>query len=300
VQGAANTTATAPQISTASLKLGNGGTGTDKFLKAAYNNSPFQAASFIGSSTSITAGVTARMVSMAIRITCDTAEMQLGGRCYVYQQEDHANLNSISVDLIGNSEETVIYKCKELSRLGATLSCTSENEAEYPYGDQTTASYQTQSIYPYSCGNQLISGGIYGAAVGTLSGINAIASPINVGAAPCVIILQPSASTSNPATFWVEIVQHVEYIGILSMSDHTATHVDPPGFALVQAAKREADALRMSAPSIPYKTLFERSMSMAASAVTVLQNNPQAVRAAASMGMRMFGGSMGNLRLTNG
>jgi hypothetical protein len=280
------------QITPNSMLKGNGGTSTVEVLSAAYYNSPYTAAQMIGVSGTSQASCQARTISTAVKIYCDTPGNYKGGSMFMYVDETHGNLNSISPQALANEETCRLI---ELDRMGTNsrggsrgaessfMFSTSDTETSYPSGDCSTALYQSQSVYGLSGGVPLVSGTTPGVA-GSQSGDNSFTFNVEVGAAPMMIVLMPSLSTTVAATFRVEVISHVEYVGSATQSAHTMSHTDPVAFAAIHGAAQRLHMEQMAKPNEPVPALFDRLISGVAAGFSTVERNRASLSYLAGIG----------------
>lgn len=176
-----------------------------------YPNSPYTATNL----SSPGAGVRGRIVSVGMRITPIMSASSMSGLCVQYIEPDHGDVNTLSLNTINNRPSASIMRVNPKGHLIATAGI---DEGELEYTPEHGSPIQT--CYPYSNDNYSAAGG-----------------DANIGNA---VVKFGLFGTSGAVTFWVELIQHIEYIGPLSVMAQTPTRADPIGFAAVNAAAQSA------------------------------------------------------------
>jgi hypothetical protein len=252
-------------------------------------NAPYASTAFATflNNTGASATVNGRIVSVGASIQYTGKVTDQGGTYYMYVSGDHANLNTLGTLDLGANAETYVERVTAKKQWIVTSSISEEEMSYADGGDSyaTTNSYQNPyfPVYPYS-DKVPITYGTY------------------IGATPMVIQI----TTPGSASFELEVVEHVEYIGTAAQAYITPTHSDAKGFELVANASAMIPQLRTAAPNASLVSLMDKAISIADEAL-----RPVAVaglRGAAMYGikgaMSRFGGGaalragMGALALT--
>lgn len=185
----------------------------------------------------------------------------MGGTRYPFSDPNHANTNALVPSSLGTQAETAVErlsdKCFEVSLAGID-----DNELSYPNNEEVSygTAYGTANVYPFSNGQTLSS---------TISSVNATSSytastgiptVYNVipGGAPAVIAVIPAASS----TFEIEVILHVEFIGIAAAAALTPTHSDSVGFETVNGASAMLPAMKVTKPNADPMRLMNEAIQM--------------------------------------
>jgi len=101
-----------------------------------------------------------------------------------------------------------------------------------------------------------------------------------VGGAPMVFLLSTAGSSSNTATFELEVCQHVEFIGRTIQASLTPTHSDSRGFELVSTAVARAPEMKANDPK---KSIL--SLATTALQDVIYESAPMVTRALGSLAL---------------
>lgn len=234
-------------------------------------------------SDSVHVGVAAgRIVSVGVRMWYTGTTLNESGLTYCYVSPSHepANVQTANVSLamttgtLANFEQTVISPLTR-NECCMTIFPISRNEMEY-YQFVNDASLGTndtvtQAVYPFSCGysNQ---GNNF---------TDSVAS-INAGSAPAIIMFTGYAGN----TVHVEIIQHVEYIGVATAGRTTKDVSDEEGAghviaaALIMQENATANAGKVKQPGM-WSMMYDALKVVAGSATKMLV--PAAEKALAAL-----------------
>jgi len=239
-----------------------------------YINSPYETNQFADSLNG-GSSVQGRLVSFGASVQYTGTVLNMGGLYYQFVSASHTNMNQLSTtaNFLGSQDETLVDRITSKKQWFATGSI-DDIETSYtgPYSTEVNSfGLPTNNLYPYSQGyslsdsiNQQISTG--------QAELNAIA-PGGIGGAPMVVLIQ----SPGPATFEVEIVEHVEFIGASTAAFHTPTHSDSRGFEIVNTAVQKLPSLRVSQPNASPPKL------MASSILETIRELSPAINAGAKM-----------------
>ncbi len=272
---------------------------TTGVAKGTLSTLPFAGSKFVPASVYDPPEVAGRIVSCAMSWQYTGTVSDMGGVVYALVTPDHSNTNGIGTNNIGAFAETQVTRV-DSRRHWIGLSGIDDRELNYPDPvDDATVSSQNEVTYPFSNGD-------------TFSSDNADAS---VGGAPACIWIQGKAGI----TFQIEVVQHVEYVGVLAQHALTPTHSDAVGFEVVANAAARLPALAQSKPNASRPSLMKEALTeighelrpvAAIAGKGLLQIAGNAIAGAAlgvakyGMAGMLTGGALGAasgaLRLTNG
>jgi len=128
--------------------------------------------------------------------------------------------------------------------------------------------------------------------------------PIDVGGAPSVAWFQPSSATAaQSATFVVNGIVHLEYIGSAAASLLTPSHSDPVGFSRVNNVAQSLSGLQAADPKKSLKELAFRSLKNSLMDVIPGMVDIVTRSTAGTLGGMIMGGAVKQARrlaLTNG
>lgn len=243
------------------MALGDAGT------SSAALNSPYATASFSGQGSS---NVRGRVLSVGVRLTPVTAAQSLGGLVSIYVDPSHNDVNELSGTAINNRPTTSIMRPNPRGHV-AVAGGVNDTELEY----SGTVASAANITYPFS-------NGAYSS------------TDTTTGAAILKIFFYGGSSSQ---VFWVEIIEHVEFIGPLVGPAGTPSHVDPIGFAAVNAAAQEVpQTLAGSAyePESYMRAMINKVKSTLGSFThedaAVAYNTYSALRGIGGLGARQIGG----------
>lgn len=234
--------------------------------------------------------VAGRIVAVGFRITYVGPVTTMAGTFFSYADPEHGNINlasySPSGPLFASNEAKIRRVTDHAFEQGFTI--VAENEAEYVGYNQyrggvssVAGSYGLRGIYPWSNGGVDING----------------ASPANAGyvanAPPC-IIFGVSGSTAASA-YYVEVIQHVEYVGKSASYGLTPSHNDADAAYTVRAAADRSTAEFVSKPEEPWSSTIARTLNK----IVRETQTPMgaAVVKTAARGVTWLGRRRGQLRL---
>jgi hypothetical protein len=194
-------TAWGGDTSSTDVKLGDANTSTATF------NTPYSLADLQATGA---AGVRGRVVAVGVRFVPLAAVSNMGGLVSSLVDPDHADMNLQSITSMRNRAVTSTMRLNPNGHI-ATISPVQESELEYTSQGAATA---IAAAYPFSYKS-------YSTA------------DANVGNSPIKLAITSGVASQN---FWVEVIMHCEFVGPLVGSAGTMSHVDPVGFAAVNAA----------------------------------------------------------------
>jgi len=248
-----------------------------------FSNLPF-------TSTQINQGLVAgRIVSVGIRMTYTGKVTDMGGAYYSWVSPGHESVNIIGNDirsgtttLLGNQE--VRFKRVTDKPMEEAFTVTSDAEHMY-YGYNDLRMYgntygSSISEYPWSKGVDV-------------NGNNANSASYTWNGAPCIIF----GVTGGSGAYYVEVVQHVEYVGRAAMYGLTPSHNDHNAANLIQKAAESAVTDVNNKPDSSWASIVANAMRTAISS-TQTPLGQQVVGAAARVAMNGIGRRMGQLAIT--
>lgn len=190
-----------------------------------------------------TTQVQGRVVSCSLSLRYVGTELNRGGRVLCFASPDHQNINNMSASDLGARAETD-YSTPSYDRDKCWTVSYGLNDEELSYTNiDPTDAATTDTIkaaYPYSRGQPCTSNALdasYGCPV-----LGALVNGV-VG-----------------NTFEFEVVQHLEYIGVLAESALTESSVDSVGLSTVQTALARTNVAKTSNPSMPLKKVFRQEL----------------------------------------
>lgn len=227
-------------------------------------NAPYSTAQLAAAYTAggvATASVYGRVVSCGITATYTGTTLNEGGLLYCFTDPDHNSVIGSSVANLGSRSETDITN---VTRNKCYLADYPLNESETFF--ERTAEYS--GAYGAS-GVAAVQPGVYPRVVPVFPFASACTpGPDSLGlSVPLFVngqIGQPTSiimATGIPGnTIHVEVIQHLEYQGILAEGKLTPSPVDRPGFERVQSAVALAAAKRCSRSGMDFAEAFNQSM----------------------------------------
>lgn len=219
-------------------------------VPAGITNIPYTRANLTTeNATYLTTAVQGRIISAAISLKYIGTEVNRGGRVICYSSPDHQSINGFSSSDLGSRVEAD-FSTPNDNRDKAWINCYGINDNEFSYCDanpDTTSNVAIISrVYPFSNSESLSS----------------VSSDLQFGAPIIGAII--TGQTYNQFEF--EIVQHLEYIGVLAQSRLTENSADPEGLALVQTAV--ARTARAKVAGKPMKKAFKQELLRASAEVS--------------------------------
>lgn len=235
--------------------------------------------------------VSGRIVSVGIRMTYLGKSSDMEGVFYTWQDPAHNNINIAGNDvrtgatlLLGNSD----VKVRRVSAGPHEMAFTVVSDKEHEYtgaassvtGTAAAAPFNCRAHYPWSSGVDM------NGSVPTSAGY------VNNGA-PCIIF----GVSAGSGTYWVEVVQHVEYVGRGAVYGATASHNDHNAANTIQKAAETAHVETNAHPNKSWTSVVYDAFETANHVVQTPLGG-----AMASMAMRTamsgLGRQVGALRLT--
>jgi hypothetical protein len=178
--------------------------------------------------------VSGRIVSAGIAIQYTGQSQNRGGLTRAYTDPNHSNL--FGQDFAQNTAPGVAIQTVSDRKHKYAISAIDTDEWEYNNGEVTAADLR---YYPYSQGRTLNN------------------TDVSIGGAPFFWDI----TTTPGNTVFVEIIEHLEYIGRLTGSSLTASHADSAGFEKVAAASAKVNSLRAARPESDMSSLFRAAFS---------------------------------------
>jgi hypothetical protein len=222
-------------------------------------NSPYSCSSLIGNSLSEPT-VRGRIVSTSLRVQYTGTVLNMGGVRYPFSDPNHGNTNGLAPSSLGTQAETAVERLSEKS-FEISLCGIDDGELSYPSNDEVQygTNFGTQNVYPLSNGELLSSTFVTTNSTST-TGAGGHPTIYNVlpGGAPGVICVIPAASS----TFEVEVITHVEFIGIGAAASLTPTHSDSVGFETVNGAAAMLPSMQVARPNVSPSKLMSEAIEM--------------------------------------
>jgi len=228
--------------------LSTGNTNTNavsSFTGKAYSTCAFPSAPdctlFKATNGNSSAPMIARSVVAAIRIVCTTSAGDKGGHVVVLVQPNHEATETLSYNTVLNHPNAKVLDIAD--EIVVPISAILAEELQFPSpaaqdDDPSQTSYIQNNLYTFGQVARTgfgLPGSAISANVGTQQGVSYINSTYAGGACSVIIFLMPSKTTTVSQTFMVEMVNHVEYIG-LNASPTTAERPDDVGVDAVISA----------------------------------------------------------------
>lgn len=195
-------------------------------------NSPYSSAQLVAEGIGSCRG---RILSVGARITPVTSVSNLGGLITMYVDPDHSDVNAISGS---NTASRPTASTMRVGPKGTVVQIAGIREEEFEYTPNSGSSIDI--LYPFSSSEY--------SSVDT-----------TVGNAVCKVAFYAGESTQ---TYWVELIEHCEFIGPLTAGSGTMSHVDPNGFAAVNAAAHatQSSVAGRSYDSSSYARVFAKNV----------------------------------------
>lgn len=245
--------------------LTNGGddaTDATPLVVARYNNSP-TSANDLTATVDANASSVVRLVSCSMSIECTTPDFYVGGTLFQRPDPSHANMNDVAPATLGNLASCKPQPIVKKKIYRSALCGIDDEELTYPSQiDAVTASgapptRSNPNIYPFSSKNVLFTGVAASYTKGAGVTDKAISSSKVLGGAPLVVILEPSPSTTQTASFVCEMDIIYEDIGLGAQFQLTPNVADPAGFSAVNGAAQDLPAMKAANPGKSDFTLMK-------------------------------------------
>jgi len=205
---------------------------------------PNNSAVFVDGTAAVNSTLTARIVSVGLRVRYTGTELNKSGLMYMLVQPDHGNLNGFNENNMANYKECVI---KPVSRewTEIVLSAIDTHETEYPdsgsiiglaAGGSSSVEGLTM-LYPFSQGQYCDS-----------------SSP-HIGAVPMAVICTGVAGN----TFDWEVITHLETVGPTVQNMSTKSHSDIEGLSKVTSVVGDAAGARGANPNLSQAAAFAKA-----------------------------------------
>lgn len=213
-------------------------------------NSPYTSGMFssVLNETATTGTVSGRLVSVGASIQYTGTLLNQGGTYYMYTSPDHSNINSPAYVDLGACAEAFVERITSKKQWIMTSSI-SDAEMNYPDQSSQESTYAVSDspyglVFPYSGGAAMCPG-------------------LYLGGVPIMI----QANVPNAASFELEVVQHVEFVGPATQAFISPTHSDARGFELVSNASAMIPQLRTAMPNVALPSLMDKAIAMAQNAL---------------------------------
>lgn len=193
-------------------------------------NGPYNSVDLIGTSGSgaTPSNAAGRIVSAGLKLQYTGTQLNMSGQMFGMCSPDHQNLNGEDVTPYKEAE---IRPCTRTPIVLQTAGISAEEVSYGPFKSFGTLEQDISTIYPFSGGQHS----------------NATDSFLGAPIFKVVVTGVPGE------TFYVECVQHAEYIGQLAAIGQTESHADARGFEVVQQAASSLAERRISQPGISMK-----------------------------------------------
>lgn len=191
---------------------------------------PFSAADFNGN---LVAG---RVVSVGVRMTYTGSVSDMAGLYFSYADPEHSTVNALSCDPTGANQLLSNYETKltRVSERAFEVGFTVVNANEHDYSGfsearayGSTIATGLRSVYPWS--KNVDANNLGPSEAGRVG-----------AAAPCIIVGVLGQTTGK--NFYVEIIQHIEYVGKKAGYGLTPSHNDHNAGNIITAAADRAQA----------------------------------------------------------
>jgi len=183
-----------------------------------FSNSPYTADQ-LADIPGIAPGVNGRVVAVSLRIRYTGTELNRSGNVYAYSDPARQTLYSLSATQLAARAGTIVSEFgREFTQVDAHIQ--TGYEAAYSKQAPGTSPYEEMdSLYPYSDGKYMYDG-------------------LDVASvrAPGSVCLAAMVDGVPGATFYYEVVLHLEFIGIAASAVLTPSDVDATGTLIVATA----------------------------------------------------------------
>jgi hypothetical protein len=203
--------------------------------------------------------VSGRIVSVGVAMQYTGTTLNMGGVMRSFVDPNHSNL--WGQNFAANNSNGVSVSAISRRRHVFELSAIDSDEWEYPNG-VPSAAFPFSQCYPYSQGK-------------TISN-----SDVNFGGAP--LLIDWNSSPGN--TFYVDIIVHVEYVGIAASALLTPSHADVVGFEKIAAASAMVTPLRVQYPDASSESLLATALRQVGDSL-----KPVAIAALTNLGKSAMG-----------
>lgn len=197
-------------------------------------NLPYTAAQLLQGSAQGGGTVIGRIVSVGVKISYVGTTLNESGVYHIFSSPTHQNVLQVA-DTEGEASTQVDCEVCPIGRKSCESVLYAINEQETTFRDGLLHP-PLAAIYPM-CGGDNVLNNVFHYNVGTHGGFT-----LNMGS-PALIIHFNGASGSK---FLVEVVQHVEYIGLITAALVTPSDSDQRGFEIVTAAAQRIPQIRQS------------------------------------------------------
>lgn len=212
--------------------------------KAAQLNIPYSKSQLTTENTTyFTTEVRGRIVSCAMSLKYIGTELNRGGRVMCYASPDHQSINALDTASMGARIESE-FSTPGSSREKCWVVSYGIDESEFDYCEARPETAVTTAkidrCYPLSSGEPLSSDALdaeYGA-----------------------VIMGSLISGVAGNQFEFEVIQHLEYIGVLADAGLTESLADAQGLAQVQTAIGRTFRNRSREPNKPFKKVFKEEL----------------------------------------
>jgi hypothetical protein len=224
----------------------------------------------------VSGSIAGRIVSVAIRITYVGTAANMSGLYFAYTNADRDNVNS-STYSIANILTSKECKLARVTNKPFEMAYTVASPEHYRYvghkeataGVGTAATYGQVACYPWSSGVDINGKG------------PCLTGAIDNGAAMAIIGITNAIA---PSSFYVEYIQHVEYVGRSATFGLTPSHSDPPAASAVETAAQLA-ATDYESSSGTWGSVFSKALNHVRA-----EMNPNAAMQAAGHAYKAYRG----------
>lgn len=247
-------------------------------------SNPYASSAFVPSSQS-TDAMTARIVSIGLRIRYTGTELNRGGLIYGLVHPNHGNLHQTTTDAMSVFREC-IRRPVSRSWTQVVASAIDTDEADYPDPSDMMAIGTASSIiqaglistFPFSSGNCVTS------------------SNLDLGGIPMAFMVNSSPGNQ----FEYEIISHLEYIGTQVQNAVTPSHADAVGLSKIIEVKGMADVnAANNTSSIPYEVSFADSLKSGIARMTETTVQAASVAASIATGINKMSNAYNSIPKTN-
>lgn len=209
------------------------------------SNIPYTTNDLLGTSgaQSTSPLVTGRLVSAGMRVSYIGTALNKSGIFTTITTPDHENVNG---QVVSTYAEACIVSQQRVDSVTVQASGIDTGEVEYSNdASLSVAERDLLAIWPYCAGN-------------AINGVD------TYNGAP---IMKVSFSGVPGQSFYVEFIEHIEYVGSRTSHSLTPSHTDARGFEMVQQAASQMPARRAANPLLSAKRAMSDGLRDAAHAL---------------------------------
>jgi len=209
-------------------------------------NIPYTTNDLIGSTGSVSASplVTGRIVSAGMRVSYIGTALNRSGIFTSITTPDHENVNG---QVVGAYAEANIVS--QLRADSVTVQASGIDTGEVEYNNDASlgaAERDLLTVWPYCAGNSVNATDVYNGAP----------------------VMKVSFTGVPGQAFYVELIEHIEYVGSRTSHSLTPSHTDARGFEMVQQAASQMPARRAANPLMSAKRAMSDGLRDAAHALS--------------------------------